>query len=108
MHQYSAPIMRLVLISTTLRKININQLNNISNNIIKLASLKEPQMKTDVGNNTKHLDRNKVIRLSKSILVSLIICVLILTCLQLNEVSHIRTYIQMSYDNLTLEYETKI
>ena len=98
MHQYSAPIMRLILISTTLRKININQLNNISNNIIKLASLKEPQMKTDVGNNTKHLDRNKVIRLSKTIMVSLIICVLILTCLQLNEVSHIRTYIQISYN----------
>ena len=60
MHQYSAPIMRLILISTSLRKININQLNNISNDIIKLAILKEPQMKTDVGNNTKHLDRNKV------------------------------------------------
>ena len=107
MHQYSAPIMRLILISTTLRKININQLNNISNNIIKLASLKEPQMKTDVGNNTKHLDRNKVIRLSKTILVSLIICVLILTCLQLNEVSHIRTYIQISYNKIRVLWNMK-
>ena len=93
MHQYSAPMMRLILISMTLRKININQLNNISNNIIKLANLKKSQMKTDVGNDTKYMDRNNVIRLSKTILVSLIICVLILTCLQLNEVSHIRTHI---------------
>ena len=102
MHQYSAPIIRLILISMTLRKININQLNNISNYIIKLASLKALQMKTDVGNNTKHLDRNKVIRLSKTIMVSLITCVLILTCLQLNEVSHIRPYIQISYNKISL------
>ena len=93
MHQYSAPMMRLILISMTLRKININQLNNVSNDIIKLANLKKSQMKTDVGNNTKYMDRNNVIRLSKTILASLIICVLILTCLQLNEVSHIRTHI---------------
>ena len=93
MHQYSAPMMRLILISMTLRKININQLNNVSNDIIKLANLKKSQMKTDVGNNTKYMDRNNVIRLSKTILVSLIICVLILTCLQVNEVSHIRNHI---------------
>ena len=93
MHQYSAPIIRLILISMTLRKININQLHNISNNIIKLANLRKLQMKTDVGNGTKPLDRNKLMKLSKTILVSLIICVLILTCLQLNEVSNIRTYI---------------
>ena len=86
-------MMRLILISMTIRKININQLNNVSNDIIKLANLKKSQMKTDVGNNTKYMDRNNVIRLSKTILASLIICVLILTCLQLNEVSLIRTYI---------------
>ena len=93
MQQYSAPIIRLILISMTLRKTNINQLNNISSNIIKLTSLKKPPMKTHVGNDTKLLDTNKLIKLSKTILVSLIICVLILTCLQLNEVSNIRTYI---------------
>ena len=86
-------MMRLILISMTLRKININQLNNISNNIIKLANLNKPQMKTGVGNYTKHLDRNNIMILSKTILISLIICVLILTCLQLNEVGNIRTYI---------------
>ena len=93
MHQYSAPMMRLILISMTLRKININQLNNVSNDIIKLANLKKSQMKTDVGNDTKYMEKNNVIRLSKTILVSLIICVLILTCLQLNEVNNVRTYI---------------